>query len=126
MTEDLDENEGVGGTPPYDTARRLGLIERDVRSHARSLTDLIDRGKSFSPEQMTQLHTVFREELADVGLRVDEDHIDEARADFRFVRGLRRNLNGVAAKVGWVVLLAIVGAAVALFTLGINAWKGQP
>jgi hypothetical protein len=125
MTDNIDGDEGVNGSPPYDTPRRLELLERDSRSHARSLSELVNRGKTFSPEQMAQLHSVFREELADVGLRVDPDHIDEARADFRFVRSLRRKVNWLASAIGWVVILAVLGAIGTLFTIGVNTWRGQ-
>lgn len=124
MTDNVDGDEGTNGTPRYNTSRRLELLERDSRSHARSLSEIVSRGKTFSAEQMEQLHSVFREELADVGLRVDPDHIDEARKDFMFIRSLRRGLNGAAAKVGWFILLAVVGGAIALLTLGVKVWRG--
>jgi cell division protein FtsX len=109
------------------TSERLDLLERDVRSHARSLTALVTSSKSFSTEQMEQLRTAFREELADAGLRIDgPEHVDLAREDFRFLRRLRTGTQGTAAKVGWAVIFAILSAAVWLFTNGINAWKGGP
>lgn len=83
----------------------------------------------FSAEQKQELEFIVRkavrEELAEAGLRVDgPDRQDMAREDFRFIRKLRFSVQGVAAKVGWAVITALVGGAIYLFTLGTNAWKG--
>lgn len=85
---------------------------------------------ALSPEQLQQIEAVVRkavrEEMADSGLRLDEpQHVDDAREDFRFVRRLRKGVEGVAAKIGWAVIAAILGGAVWLFTLGANTWKGM-
>lgn len=82
-------------------------------------------------EQMQQIEAVVRravrDEIADAGLRIDgPDHVDSAREDFRFVRRLRLTIEGIAAKVGMIVITAGLGGIVYLFTLGINLWKGQP
>lgn len=80
----------------------------------------------FTPEQQTQLKTIFREALEDVGLRTDgPDHIEEARRDFMFVRSLRKGVNGTAAKIGWFVIAAFLGAIFWLFNNGLNLWKGS-
>lgn len=86
---------------------------------------------AFSPEQVAQLTKVVksavREELADAGIRLDDaDHQDEAREDFRFIRRLRVGVNGMAAKVGWVCIAAVLGGIIYIFTLGASAWKGLP
>ncbi len=110
---------------PLSTERRLDLLERDVRSHARSLTALVKNGTSFSNEQVEQLRTVLREEFGDVGIRMDgPDHVDDAREDFRFLRRMRKGVNGAASKIGWLVILAIVGIVALNFKDGINFWKG--
>ena len=110
---------------PLSAERRLDLLERDVRSHARSLTALVKSGTSFSNEQVEQLRTVLREEFGDVGIRMDgPDHVDDAREDFRFLRRMRRGVNGAASKVGWIVILAIVGIIALNFKDGISFWKG--
>ena len=111
---------------PEEIHERLQLIERDVRDHAKSLTELVQTvQKGFAPAQLDQLRTLFREELADAGLRIDgPERVDDAREDFRFLRRLRKGLNGYASKVGWFVIAAILGGLVWLFTLGVNAWKG--
>lgn len=80
----------------------------------------------FTPEQQTQLKTIFREALEDVGLRTDgPDHIEEARRDFMFVRSLRKGINGTASKIGWAVIMAFLGAIFWLFNNGLNFWKGS-
>lgn len=81
---------------------------------------------AFSPEQLNQLRSVFREELADAGLRIDgPQHVDDAREDFRFLRRLRKGVDGTAAKIGWTVIAAVVGALIWLVTNGLNFWKGN-
>lgn len=84
----------------------------------------------FSQTQIAQLshimRTVVREELADSGLRLDgPDHVDENRKDFQFVRALRMGVNGTAAKIGWLVIAAILGAIVWLVTHGLDWWKSS-
>lgn len=121
---DKDDDEPIRtGHDPRTPEERLSLIERDVRSHARSLTALVASGKSFSVEQMAQLRAVLREELGDAGLRIDgPDHVDEAREDFRFLRRFRLSWDGAAKKVGGVVLVAIVGVALTIVGMGFFAW----
>jgi hypothetical protein len=85
---------------------------------------------AFSPEQLAQLEGVVRkavrEEMGDFGLRVDgPDHIDQAREDFRFMRRLRKAVDGVASKVGIAVIMAILGAVLWLVNSGMNFWKGS-
>lgn len=81
---------------------------------------------AFSSEQLAQLRAVFREELADAGLRIDgADHVDEARRDFMFLRSLRKGVNGTAAKIGWLVIAAVIGAVIWLVNSGLTFWKGQ-
>lgn len=109
------------------TEQRLDLIERDVRSHARSLTSLTTAiknvGDSFSDKQLDQLREAVSEVFAGVGLRVDDpDHIDDAREDMRFLRRFRRSWDGAAKKVGGTVLVAIVGVALAIIGAGFWAW----
>lgn len=82
-----------------------------------------------SRQQVQQIElavrTAIREELADAGLRLDGGtHQDEAREDFRFLRKLRRGIDGTSAKIGWAVIAAIIGAAIWIFTQGINFWRG--
>ena len=81
---------------------------------------------AFTEAQLEQLRSVFREELADAGLRIDgPDHVDDAREDFRFLRRLRKNYDGAATQVGrWVIggLLTILGSILAL---GFWSWLSR-
>lgn len=80
----------------------------------------------FSSEQLEQLRNVFREELADAGLRIDgPEHVDDAREDFRFLRRLRKGIDGVASKVGIAVIMAVFGVVVWLVNSGLSFWKGH-
>jgi len=84
---------------------------------------------AFSAEQLQQIETTVRkavrEEMADAGLRLDDaSHQDEAREDFRFIRRLRKGVDGTAAKIGWLVIAAMVGGLIWIFNLGLNLWRG--
>lgn len=84
----------------------------------------------FSAEQLKQLEAIVRtsvrEELNDAGLRLDgADHQDEAREDFRFIRRLRKRVDGASSKVGAAVLLSLTGGVIWLVMQGVNLWKGQ-
>ena len=82
--------------------------------------------EGFTREQLEQLRSVFREELADAGLRLDSaEHQDEAREDFRFVRRLRKRVDGAASKVGMAVILAVTSGVIWLIVQGANLWRGQ-
>lgn len=108
------------------TAERLQLLEEDGQNHARIIGDLLKKSSTFSPEQMTQIRTVVREEVSDVGLRLDDpDHVDASREDFRFLRRLRLNWDGASRKVGNTVLIAFVGVLLSIAGLGFWAWIGR-
>jgi len=84
-----------------------------------------------SQEQLQQIEAVVRravrEEISEAGLRIDgPDYVDMAREDFRFLRKLRTGIDGLAAKIGWALITALLGGVVWLLTLGANAWKGLP
>lgn len=122
-----DQEDDVSPRRDFPAEKRLDLLERDTRGLARSHTAFVEAGKKFSPEQMEQLRDVFREELADAGLRIDgPEHVDDARRDFMFLRSLRKGVNGTASKIGWAVIAAILAGAIWLFTNGLNMWKGTP
>ena len=81
--------------------------------------------EAFSNEQLKQLREVFRQELADAGLRIDgPEHVDDAREDFRFLRRLREMTNGAASKIGWLIISAVIGGGLWIFTHGLNLWRG--
>lgn len=64
---------------------------------------------------------VIREELHDVGLRSDTlDSVDEAREDFRFLRRLRKAMDGIAAKIGYTILAMITGGMIIALWIGIK------
>lgn len=67
-----------------------------------------------------------RAELSAVGLRVDDpEDQDEAKEDFRFVRRLRRGVDGVAGKIGGAVILAAVSGALWLIWTGFQNIVGK-
>lgn len=82
----------------------------------------------FTEQQMAQLHNVVREELADMGLRLDDpDHVDNAREDFRFLRRLRTSWDNASKKAGNFVLFGLFGIVASIIGLGFWAWikRGQ-
>jgi hypothetical protein len=107
--------------------QRLGLLERDVRDHSKTLTEIIQSvSGGFNQEQLVQLRAVFRDELADAGLRIDEpEHVDDAREDFRFLRRLRVNYDNAAKKVGNSIIMAIIGVVGVIVALGFWSWIGK-
>ncbi|MDF2994698.1 MAG: hypothetical protein K0R27_335 [Xanthobacteraceae bacterium] len=64
--------------------------------------------------------------LADAGLFIeDSEDRKEARADFTFVRRMRRAFDGAASKIGGAVLLAVAGGFFYLLSLGAKALMGK-
>lgn len=85
----------------------------------------------FTKAQLAQLtdaiRAAVREELADAGLRLDgTDHQDAAKEDFRFLRRLRTGIDGVAGKIGWTIIAAILGGVIWIVQIGLNAWRHLP
>ncbi|KFL31492.1 hypothetical protein JP75_08120 [Devosia riboflavina] len=104
-------------------SKRVDLLERDRAQQSRVLTEIVNAGKTFTPEQIAQLRAVMREEWADAGLRLDDaGHQDEAREDFRFLRRLRLTWDGSTKKVGTAVLTALIGVALIIFGSGFWQW----
>ena len=84
--------------------------------------------ETFSAIQLAQIKMAVREavkeEFADVGLRVDEPkNQDEAREDFRFIRRFRRGVDGLAGKIGWLIIAALLGGVIYVVNLGLNTWR---
>lgn len=79
--------------------------------------------RPLSGEQLKQIvREAVREELRAAGLRLDDaDHMDEARADFMFLRKVRQAFNGAASKIGGAVILAVVGGMIWLVTAGVQS-----
>jgi hypothetical protein len=83
-------------------------------------------GDQFTKAQMEQFRSAVREELADAGLRIDgPEHVDDAREDFRFLRKLRKGIDGTSSKVGMAIIAAIVGVIIWLVNSGLTFWKGH-
>jgi hypothetical protein len=77
-------------------------------------------------EMEALVRNAVRQELSAAGLRIDEpEHQDEARADFVFLRSLRRGTYGAASKVGMAVILAIVSGIGWLIINGFKAVRGM-
>lgn len=106
------------------TARRLDTMERNLSDLASSHTKIVDTvGRGFSEQQLGQIRKAFRDELADAGLRLDDaSHQDEAREDFRFLRGLRRLRDNMSTKIGNAVITAFIVIAFAIIGSGFWQW----
>ncbi|WP_449395608.1 hypothetical protein [Devosia riboflavina] len=121
MTAPADDN--PLGRGRMTLGKRVELLERDRAQQSRVLTEIVNAGKTFTPEQISQLRAVMREEWADAGLRLDDaGHQDEAREDFRFLRRLRLTWDGSTQKVGTAVLTALIGVALIIFGSGFWQW----
>lgn len=125
----LNSEEDAGPDLRLSTAQRLALLERDTRSHARSLTAIIATlGAGFTEQQMAQLHNVVREELSDLGVRLDSpDHVDDFREDVRFLRRMRQSWDNASKKTGNALLFGLFGIVASIIGLGFWAWikRGQ-
>lgn len=82
----------------------------------------------FTAEQLQQMESVvtkaIRREFTHVGIVVSSDaDVIELRKDFAFNRALRFTLNGLAAKIGWAVMLVVLGGVFWIGKLGLDAWK---
>jgi hypothetical protein len=74
-------------------------------------------------ELILAVREAVREEFHALGLRADDhDHIDEARKDFSFLRGIRKSFENVSSKIGNAILLAISGVVILIFSIGFKAW----
>ena len=105
-------------------SKRVDLLERDRAQQSRTLTEFVEKvGKGFTDQQLAQIRAAMREELADAGLRLDgADHQDEAREDFRFLRGLRRLRDNMSNKIGNAVITAFIVIAFAIIGSGFWQW----
>jgi hypothetical protein len=122
MPAELNETNSLGRARLTNT-KRIEMLERDRAQQSRVLTELVNASKSFTPEQIAQLRTVIREEWADAGLRLDGAvHQDEAREDFRFLRGLRRMRDNMSTKIGNAVITAVIVICFAIIGSGFWQW----
>jgi|GEM_PF-1215285 hypothetical protein len=117
------DSNGALGRGKLTMTQRIGLLEADRESQSRVITALVDSSKSFTPEQVAQIRAAFREELADAGLRLDDaSYQDQAREDFRFLRGLRHLKDGVASKIGNAIITALIVVCFAIIGSGFWQW----
>jgi len=77
-----------------------------------------------------ELRAMIREAVAeafsDVGIhREDAATLEDARADFRFVRRLRQGIEGAQSKIGAAVITAVVAGLVFMLGLGAKSWIGK-
>lgn len=121
-TETMTKPSSVGRRPTQ--SERLTMLEEDSRAHAKSLTVIVEQLQGgFNAIQLAQIKTAFREETADIGLRTDGDeHQDEAREDFRWVRRTRKAWDGAAKKIGNAVLWGVIGVGGIIVSTGFWAW----
>ncbi|MBZ9807710.1 hypothetical protein [Mesorhizobium sp. ESP-6-2] len=79
---------------------------------------------SMTEDELVELiREAVRAEFSDAGMRVDAPaDIDEARADFMFLRRVRQAFNGAAAKIGGAVILAVVSGVLWLIVIGAQAF----
>lgn len=112
------------GRKSLPQSKRIELLEHDRERQSRILTELVDKvGMGFTDQQLAQIRAAMREELADAGLRLDgADHQDEAREDFRFLRGLRRLRDNMSNKIGNAVITAFIVIAFAIIGSGFWQW----
>ena len=67
-----------------------------------------------------------RDAFSDVGIhQEDAETLEDARADFRFVRNLRKGIEGAQSKIGAAVITAVVAGLVFLLGLGAKSWIGK-
>jgi|SRR5215217_2642858 len=125
MSAELNQG-GALGRNKMSQGQRIELLEHDREAQSRVLTALVDGSKTFTPQQIAQLRAVMVDVLGDAGLRLDQaEHEDEARRDFMFLRSLRKGVNGTAAKIGWLVIAAAIGAVIWLVNSGLSVWRGM-
>lgn len=64
--------------------------------------------------------------LADAGLFIEEtEDRKEARADFTFVRRMRKAFDNASARIGGAIILAVVGGIVFLLGAGFKVFLGK-
>ncbi|RDE10109.1 hypothetical protein [Pelagibacterium lacus] len=112
------------GRASLTLTKRVELLERDREQQSRIITEMVESvGKGFSDEQLSQISKVFREALADAGLRLDgTEQQFEAREDFRFLRRFRLSWDGASKKVGGAILGGAIIIVGVILVSGFWAW----
>jgi hypothetical protein len=116
VTEEDDEENHPDRHDTRSTVERLSLVERDVRGHARSLTEIVksvaslaDDVKKLGEWQMTRLVAEAREEERDKALYGRLDRIDAS------VNGTKddiQSMRGVWTRILWIVAGVLVPAVI--------------
>jgi hypothetical protein len=77
---------------------------------------------SISPEELeARMLRAAKRALDDAGLSLeDKEDRAEAREDFRFLRRLRKAVDGVAAKIGYAVIAVVTGGFLLALWTGIR------
>lgn len=77
-------------------------------------------------ELVALIRSAVRAEFSAAGMRVDAPaDVDEARADFMFLRRIRQSFNGAAAKIGGAIILAMVSGILWLIIVGAKAFLAK-
>lgn len=82
---------------------------------------------SMTEDELSALmRSAVRAEFSAAGLRVDEpEDQDEAKEDFRFLRRVRRGIDGASGKIGGALILALVSGFLWLVWTGFQALVGK-
>jgi hypothetical protein len=108
-----------GGTNAHDGSER----SQGDRPSPRGARARQPCAQGFTDEQIAQIRAVFREELADAGLRLDDaTHQDEAREGSASCAGCASSWDGAVNEVGNAVLLALIAVGGTIVGLGFWAW----
>ena len=81
---------------------------------------------TISADELRQLvRESVQEGFRDVGLHAgDPERLEEVRADFRFVRKLRKSIESTASKVVTVFMVSVAGGAATAFAMGFKTMVG--
>ncbi len=82
---------------------------------------------STSSEELRKLiRESVHEALFAAGLRIDEEeHVEDARRDFMFLRRMREASEGISSKVGMAVILAVFSALGVMLSNGFHFWASK-
>ena len=123
MPPDIDDEPLDPRTERLTIRERVGLLERDSRSHARSLTEIVNVVGELSVDmkkleewQMTRLLAEAREEERDKALYGRLDRIDTSingtKDDIKAMRGVWTRILWIAA--GVIIPAALLGIALVM------------
>lgn len=108
MTEESDDQEQLGNKR-LTLGRRLALVERDVRSHARSLSELV----RIQHEHATEVGDLARWKLEKLLEEAREDERAKALNDrLTRIENSIKDLTGGITKALWIGAVPLIGAMV--------------